>query len=115
MPSLRRAAVTAPAAPLGGEELWTSLLAGSARVVDRFDSRGRRYFVIGPPLIHQLSPRERQVIEGVATGRPNKVIAYDLGLSLGSVSGFLSSALRKLGLRRVDVVVLAGTASGGPP
>jgi two-component system response regulator FixJ len=32
-------------------------------------------------LIATLSPREREVLEGLVAGRPNKVIAFDLGIS----------------------------------
>ena len=38
-------------------------------------------------------------------GHSNKLIAYELGLSLGSVSAYLASAMRKLGFdSRVDLV-----------
>jgi two-component system, LuxR family, response regulator FixJ len=32
-----------------------------------------------------LSPREREVLDGLLAGRPNKLIAYDLGISLRTV------------------------------
>ncbi|MPZ26034.1 MAG: AAA family ATPase [Micromonosporaceae bacterium] len=54
---------------------------------------GRRGY--GP----DLSPREREVAELVATGRTNREIARDLYLSTKTVDKHLSAALRKLGLR----------------
>jgi two-component system response regulator FixJ len=32
-----------------------------------------------------LSPREREVLDGLLAGRPNKLIAYDLGISVRTV------------------------------
>ena len=49
--------------------------------------------------LHALSPRERQVVAYVAQGDSNKLIAYQLGISLGSVSNTLSRAIAKMGLR----------------
>ena len=34
-----------------------------------------------------LSPRERQVLEGIVSGKPNKQIAYDLKISVRTVEG----------------------------
>ena len=35
--------------------------------------------------IATLSPREREVLDGLLAGRPNKLIAYDLGISVRTV------------------------------
>jgi two-component system response regulator FixJ len=45
-----------------------------------------------------LSPRERQVLDLLVTGRPNKVIAYDLGLSVRTVEVHRARMLDRLGI-----------------
>ena len=49
----------------------------------------------------RLSPRERQVLDGIAVGRPNKLIAYDLGLSVRTVEVHRAHMLDRLGVRNI--------------
>jgi DNA-binding NarL/FixJ family response regulator len=46
-----------------------------------------------------LSPRELEVLELVADGRPNKAIAAHLGLSEYTVKRHVQNILRKIGAR----------------
>ena len=56
-----------------------------------------------------LTPREREVMEGVVRGLLNKQIAGELGIAEITVKLHRSSLMRKLGVRRVpDLVRLAG-------
>jgi len=58
---------------------------------------------------YALTPRERQVLNWVATGRTNPEIAAELGLTCNTVTGYLKSAMHKLGARnRVELTVTAG-------
>ncbi|WP_337190132.1 response regulator transcription factor [Alteraurantiacibacter aestuarii] len=50
-------------------------------------------------LMEQLSPRERQVLKGLARGKANKNIAFDLGISPRTVEIHRSNAMRKLNVR----------------
>ncbi len=90
--------------PGGALQLWQALVRGRWSTVDWFDSDGRRY-VIGIPNTpghddpRGLTERELQVVAYVFYGLTNKMIAYHLGLSTARVSGLLSSAMRKLGVR----------------
>jgi DNA-binding NarL/FixJ family response regulator len=52
-------------------------------------------------LLAELSGRERDVLEGVATGRTNKEIAAALGISHRTVETHRESLVRKLRLRTV--------------
>jgi two-component system response regulator FixJ len=58
-----------------------------------------------------LSPRERQVLDGLVAGQPNKVIAHALGISVRTVEVHRARMLERLGTRRVAeairLVVLA--------
>lgn len=85
-------------------DLWRSLVQGRWSIVDRFERDGRRYLIAleNPPEVvphRRLSPRERQVLSEAAQGRPIKLIAYDLGLSVGAVSAYLCAARAKAGFR----------------
>jgi len=46
-----------------------------------------------------LTPREREVATYLVTGRPNKVIAIDLGISLRTAEAHRARIFRKLGVR----------------
>ena len=47
----------------------------------------------------RLSPRERQILHLITTGRSQKEIAFDLGLSDATVRVLYSRAMKKLGRR----------------
>jgi DNA-binding NarL/FixJ family response regulator len=51
-----------------------------------------------PPLLEELTARERVVLELIAQGQSNKGIAATLGLSEGTVKGYVSAILGKLGV-----------------
>ena len=48
-----------------------------------------------------LSPRERQVLKAIAVGRPSKLIAYDLGISVRTVEVHRAHMLDRLGVRNM--------------
>jgi two-component system response regulator FixJ len=52
-----------------------------------------------------LSPRERQVLEAIAVGRPNKLIAYDLGISVRTVEVHRAHMLDRLGVRYIGEAI----------
>jgi two-component system response regulator FixJ len=43
-----------------------------------------------------LSERERQVLDGVVEGQPNKVIAFNLGISPRTVEGYRATLMAKM-------------------
>ncbi len=62
-----------------------------------------------------LSPRERSVLDALAAGHQNKVIAFDLGISIRTVEVHRARMMHRLGVRHlaeaVRLVVTAGFAS----
>jgi two-component system response regulator FixJ len=62
-----------------------------------------------------LSPRERQVLDAIAVGRPNKLIAFDLGISVRTVEVHRAHMLNRLGVNNVAeairIAVMAALAA----
>lgn len=100
----------AGAAPTTPMEVWRELLAGRMSFHARFDREGECFFVArrnqeADVPRRALTPREAHVVAYAALGHPNKWIADALGISVGAVSGYLASAVRKMGLEsRADLV-----------
>lgn len=65
--------------------------------------------------IARLSPRERQVLDGVVAGRMTKQIAHDLGISARTVEEHRARMLARLGTRSAaEAVRLAVLAELAP-
>ncbi|MFF3601057.1 LuxR C-terminal-related transcriptional regulator [Kitasatospora indigofera] len=59
-----------------------------------------------------LTPREHEVLRWAATGRTNPEIAAELGLTCNTVTGYLKSAMHKLGVRNRVELALTARESG---
>jgi two-component system, chemotaxis family, CheB/CheR fusion protein len=63
-----------------------------------------------------LTPRERDVMDLVVEGRPNKIIAYDLGVSQRTVENHRASVMKKIGVASIpDLIRLVMAAAEGLP
>ena len=66
-------------------------------------------------LIDTLSPRERQVLDALVAGHSNKIIAFDLGISVRTVEVHRARMMDRLGARQfaeaVRLAVLAKLAA----
>ena len=66
--------------------------------------------------LDQLTPRERSVLDLLAQGRSNRQIANRLGLTEGTVKGYVSILLDKLGVQdRTQAALLAVSLKRTPP
>lgn len=96
--------------PDAASELWRTMVRGEWSLVDWCDHDGKRFLLAQENRIpaaapKPLSEREKQVVACAAMGHSNKLIAYDLGLSTGTVSVLLGRAAAKLGVAdRVGVI-----------
>jgi two-component system response regulator FixJ len=52
--------------------------------------------------LQALTPREREVLDGLADGLPNKTIAYDLGISPRTVEIHRANVMTKLSVRSLS-------------
>lgn len=52
-----------------------------------------------------LSGREREVLDGLVEGKPNKTIAYDLGISARTVEVYRAHVMTKMGARSLSDLV----------
>jgi len=62
-----------------------------------------------------LSPREREVLEGLIAGLPNKTIAYDLAISPRTVEVHRARVMDKMGARSPSELVRLALAAGVRP
>jgi FixJ family two-component response regulator len=73
--------------------------------------RGKRGAVGATQLIASLSLSERQVLNALAAGRSNKLIAFDLGISVRTVEVHRAQMMKRLGVRQfaeaIRIAVLA--------
>ncbi len=61
--------------------------------------------------LNALTPRERDVLEGLVNGQSNKVVAYDLGISPRTVEIHRANLMQKLGVQSLsDALRIAFTA-----
>jgi two-component system, LuxR family, response regulator FixJ len=60
----------------------------------------------------ELSNRERQVLEGLVAGRPNKVIAFDLGISPRTVEIYRANVMTKMQAASLSDLVRMALLSG---
>ncbi len=52
-----------------------------------------------------LSERERQVLEGLIAGQPNKTIAHDLGISPRTVEVYRANLMTKMDARNLSELI----------
>jgi two-component system, LuxR family, response regulator FixJ len=59
-----------------------------------------------------LSPRERDVLRGLAAGKINKIIAHDLGISPRTVEVYRANLMAKTGARSMSDLMRIALAAG---
>ncbi|MBX3225762.1 MAG: hypothetical protein KIT84_30705 [Labilithrix sp.] len=89
---------------------WRALVAGTYTLVGRVESDGRRYVIAyeNPPGVRDprgLAPMEAAVAGWTIRGHSQKLIGYELGVSVGTVGGLLARVYQKLRVRsRVGLI-----------
>jgi two-component system response regulator FixJ len=94
-------------------------LLGSIEAAFRYESRTGRESDIADAVrrIATLSPREHEVLDGLMAGRPNKLIAYDLGISVRTVELHRARMMERLGVRQFAEAIRLGVMArlSAPP
>ena len=62
--------------------------------------------------LNSLSQRERQVLEGLVAGHPNKTIAFDLGISPRTVEIYRANVMTKMSARSFSDLVRMALVAG---
>lgn len=84
-----------------GESYITPSLAATVLFEDRRQTQEEN-------TLQSLTPREKEILEMVASGRANKEIAYELHLSEKTVKHYMTNILQKLQVRnRVEATLVA--------
>jgi two-component system response regulator FixJ len=89
------------------------LLAAVRTALDREADTAQRHAEIAgiQEKLASLSNRERQVLEGLVAGNPNKTIAFDLGISPRTVEIYRANLMTKMAANSLsDLVRMAMTA-----
>ena len=97
--------------PFGKEALLASLDEAYRRLSHKSltDDRARDAVVH----LKALTGRERDVLDGLAQGLPNKTIAYDLGISPRTVEIHRANLMTKLGVRSLSEALRIAFAAKG--
>ena len=80
--------------PFGDDAILAAVRAALARDSDLNEARAERDRILA--LLDTLSPREREVLEGLVEGRANKVIAFDLDISARTVEVYRANVMTKM-------------------
>ncbi|GAA5233790.1 response regulator transcription factor [Verticiella sediminum] len=98
---------TAISAVLDGER-WVPPQIAAAPPVDDAESEVAQR-------IRELTPQQFRVLQMLGSGRLNKQIAYDMGVSEATIKAHVTAILRKLGAtNRTQAVLLAGRLAVDP-
>lgn len=90
--------------------LMSALDEGFARLAQA--GRGRERARDAEVRLGALTPRERDVLDGLARGSPNKTIAHDLGISPRTVEIHRANLMTKLGVRSLSEALRIAFAAG---
>lgn len=83
-----------------------ALIAAIEAALNTGAARGRADEVAAAALlIASLSAREREVLEALVAGQPNKIIAFNLGISVRTVEVHRSRMMDRLGVRQLGQAV----------
>jgi two-component system, LuxR family, response regulator FixJ len=93
------------------KKVLISAIEEGVRRLDRAD-RGRERAEEAAVRLQALTPRERDVLDGLARGLPNKTIAYDLGISPRTVEIHRANVMSKLEVRSLSEALRIAFAAG---
>ncbi len=96
--------------PFDDDVLLAAIRSALARNLHNVE-REAQFAEIGRRL-QSLSEREREVLEGLVAGKPNKIIAYDLGISARTVEVYRANVMTKMRADSLSELVRMAILSG---
>ncbi len=99
--------------PFAADTILNSAKTALDRIVD--PHRQNTFPAASAARLETLSPREREVLEELLIGLPNKSIAYNLGISPRTVEIHRARVMDKMGARSLPELVRMGIAAGLQP
>lgn len=96
--------------PFSDEVLLSAIQAAFARLKDDVEPDAARR--AAQARLSRLSPRERNVLDGVVEGKLNKVIAHELEISPRTVEIYRANLMSKTGARNVAELMRIALAAG---
>jgi two-component system response regulator FixJ len=99
--------------PFAVEAILAGIEAGLARLVASGEDDAVATSAAGR--LATLSPREREVLDGLMAGLPNKSIAYDLAISPRTVEIHRARVMDKMGARSLSELIRTSLAAGLHP
>jgi two-component system response regulator FixJ len=101
--------------PFTDDSLTASVEAAIAHGADARASRKTSLRANGADAFAPLTPRERDVLMQLLEGQPNKIIAYNLGISARTVEVHRARVMEKTGAKSLSHLVRMALAAGIDP
>jgi two-component system response regulator FixJ len=99
--------------PVDEDKLVAAVRDGASLLAERQQARQIR--VAAEARVTALTSREISICTALLAGHPNKVIAYQLGISIRTVEAHRGNIMMKLGVRSIAEVLLLLTQAGLAP
>lgn len=99
--------------PYDDTSLMTALSSAFATLDERLSEAAARERATAA--VARLTPRERQVLQGMLAGLPNKLIGYRLDLSMRTVEVYRGKLMEKLEVRSLSAALRVALAAGVEP
>lgn len=89
--------------PFDDDAILSAIRGAISRLMNRDQAQAERQNILDR--LATLSPRERDVLNGLVAGHANKVIAYDLNISPRTVEVYRANAMMKTGAKSLSELV----------
>ena len=108
--AIRTGAVDFVEKPYDGDALVRAVTDALARQREETAEWEERAAIIAR--LETLSARERQVLDGLVAGHPNKIIAYDLGISIRTIEIYRANLMAKMNASSLSDLVRMALIGG---